>query len=80
MILGVAAGGAADRAQLRRGDVVLAVAGEPVSDLVEFYSRLWDLGAAGVTAPLTLWRGGDVFEVQVRTADRAAMLKKPRYN
>jgi S1-C subfamily serine protease len=80
VILGVAKGGPASRAELKRGDVVLAVGGRPVSGLADFYRRLWALGPAGVQAPLRLWRGGDVFDVIVRTVDRAALLRKPRLN
>lgn len=80
VVLGVAGRGPAGRAELRRGDVVLAVAGRPISGLADFYQQLWGLGAAGVSVPLTLWRGGDVFEVELRSVDRSAMLKKRRFN
>ena len=80
VILDVATGGPASRAELRRGDVVLAVGGEPVSDLAEFYSQLWALGPAGVYVPLKLWRDGDVFDVEIRSIDRATVLKKRRFN
>jgi S1-C subfamily serine protease len=80
VILGVAKGGPASRAELRRGDMVLALGGEPVGGLTDFYTRLWALGDAGVGVPLTLWRGGDVFDVEVRSTDRASVLRKPSYN
>ncbi|MFA5503569.1 MAG: signal protein PDZ, partial [Bacilli bacterium] len=41
---------------------------------------LWALGPAGVTVPLTIQRDGDVFDVEVRSRDRAALLRKPKYN
>jgi S1-C subfamily serine protease len=80
VILSVAGGGPAARAELRRGDVVRAVGGRPVSGLADFYRRLWKLGPAGVVALLTLERGGDVFDVEVRSIDRTSVLKKPRFN
>jgi S1-C subfamily serine protease len=80
VILGVAKGGPASRAELRRGDMVLALDGEPVTGLTDFYTRLWELGEAGVAVPLTLWRGGDVFDVEVRSVDRSAVLRKPTFN
>jgi len=80
VVLGAAKGGPAARAELRRGDVVLAVDGAPVEGLADFYRRLWALGPPGVTVPLTLWRGGDVFDVAIRSVDRAALLRKPRFN
>ncbi|HTK35930.1 MAG TPA: S1C family serine protease [Caulobacteraceae bacterium] len=80
VVLALAAGGPASRAELRRGDIILAVDEHPVVDLADFYTRLWSLGAAGATVPLTLSRGGDVFDVEIRSVDRASMLKKPRFN
>ena len=49
----------------------------PVSDLADFYTRLWALGPAGVAVPLRIQRDADVFDVEIRSADRAALLKKP---
>ena len=56
------------------------MADAPVSDLADFYTRLWAQGPAGVTIPLRLQRDGDVFDVEIRSADRTALLRKPRYN
>ena len=80
LIVGVNPRGPAGRAELRPGDLVRAVAGQPVEDLAEFYTALWGLGAPGVIVPLTVQREGDEFEVEIRSADRAALLKKPRFN
>ena len=80
MVLDVSEGGPAARAEVRRGDVVLAVAGQPVTDLADLYVKLWALGPPGVTAPLRLMREGDVFDVDIRTIDRASRLKKRRFN
>ena len=46
----------------------------------DFYTALWALGPAGVTVPLSLQREGDVFDVEIRSADRASRLKKRRFN
>lgn len=80
VLVGVSPGSPAARAELRAGDLILAVAGEPVSDLTEFYTRLWSQGPAGVTVPLRVQREQDVFEVEIRSVDRNALLKKPRLN
>jgi S1-C subfamily serine protease len=80
VVMDVSTGGPADRAEVRGGDVVLAVAGRKVASLAEFYTKLWALGRPGVTAPLRLRREGDVFEVMVKTSDRAARMKKRRFN
>jgi len=44
----VSSGGPARRANLRTGDVVVAVAGTKVSDLAGFFRKVWSLGKAGV--------------------------------
>ncbi len=80
VVMDVSTGGPADRAEVRGGDVVLAVDGHAVESLAQFYARLWALGPAGVTAPLRLRREGDVFEVMVKTSDRAAKMRKRRFN
>jgi S1-C subfamily serine protease len=79
-VVDVSKEGPADRAEVRAGDVILAVAGAPVASLADFYTRLWALGGAGVTAPLRLRRERDVFDVEIRTIDRATKLKKRRLN
>jgi S1-C subfamily serine protease len=78
VIVGANKNGPADRADLGEGDIVIAVAGEEVSTLAEFYQAIWALGPPGVTVPLTLAREGDVFEVEVNSKDRMSFLKKPR--
>lgn len=79
-VIGVSDRAPASRAELRPGDAILAVAGERVSSLAAFYRRLWSLGPPGVDVPLTLQRGSDVFDVEVRSADRRQLLKRSRYN
>jgi S1-C subfamily serine protease len=80
VIVNVSDGSPAARAELHPGDIVLAVGERPVATLAEFYTALWALGPAGVVASLRLQREEDVFDVQVRTVDRAARLKKRRFN
>jgi S1-C subfamily serine protease len=76
--VGVASKGPAAQAELRTGDVILAVNGDKVSSLAGFYRKLWALGPAGVDVPLTLYREGDTFDVEVKSSDRARFLKAPR--
>jgi S1-C subfamily serine protease len=76
-ILGVASRGPARKADLREGDIVLAVAGEAVSDLAGLFRRVWALGDAGVTVPLAINREGRTFEVSVQSTDRRRLLKGP---
>jgi S1-C subfamily serine protease len=76
--VGIAPKGPAARAELKTGDVVLAVKGENVSTLASFYRKVWALGQAGVEVPLTLYREGVTFDVRVNSSDRAKFLKTPR--
>ena len=80
VVLGVSPGGPAAKAELRRGDVIVALDEAAIEDLASFYRALWALGPAGVEVPLTLAREGDVFDVSLRSADRNALLKKRRLN
>ena len=78
VVVGIAPKGPAARAELKTGDVVLAVAGENVSTLAAFYRKVWSLGHAGVEVPLTLYREGVTFDVRVNSSDRAKFLKQPQ--
>jgi S1-C subfamily serine protease len=78
MIIGLAGDAPAQRAGLRAGDLVHAVAGQTVSSLADFYQSIWALGPAGVDVPLTLDREGDRFDVSIRSADRARFMRSPR--
>jgi len=78
VVVGIAPKGPAARAELKTGDVVLAVKGESVSSLAAFYRKVWALGTAGVEVPLTLYRDGVTFDVRVNSSDRAKFLKVPR--
>lgn len=76
-LVGLANRGPAERADLKAGDVVLAVAGSAVNDLSGLFRRVWALGQAGVDVPLLINREGKTFEVRVRSADRRRFLKGP---
>jgi len=73
----VSTGGPARRADLRTGDIVLAVAGTKVGDLAAFFRKVWALGRAGVEVPLSIHRDGRTFEVRVTSGDRNRFLKGP---
>jgi S1-C subfamily serine protease len=77
VIVGLADRGPAERADLRAGDVVLAVAGAEVSDLAGLFRRIWSLGPAGVEVPLLIYRDGRTFEVRLPSGDRNRFLKGP---
>jgi S1-C subfamily serine protease len=78
VVVGIAPKGPASRAEIKTGDVVVAVKGERVSTLGGFYRKVWAQGQAGAEVPLTLYRDGVTFDVRVNSSDRAKFLKGPR--
>jgi serine protease Do len=71
----VTPGGPADRAGVKRGDVILGVDGETLSDLPAFYRKIWSRGAAGVTVPLDLLHNDEKRRVEVKSMNRLDHLK-----
>lgn len=63
--------GPGERAGLQANDIVLAVGGEEVTTLAQFYRKIWSRGAAGVEVPLKVLRGAQIRDVTVRSVDRA---------
>jgi S1-C subfamily serine protease len=78
VIVGIAGRGPAARAELKTGDVILAVNGERVADQNTLYRKLWALGPAGVDVPLTVYHEGVTFDVTLSSIDRVKLLKAPR--
>jgi S1-C subfamily serine protease len=78
VVVGIAGRGPAARAELKTGDVILAVKGEKVTTQAGFYRKLWSLGPAGVDVPLTVYHQGVTFDVTLTSIDRAKLLKAPR--
>ncbi len=78
IVVGLSNRGPAGRADVRTGDVVLAVGGTEVSSLAGLFRKIWSLGHAGVEVPLTIYRDGKAFELRVPSADRQRFLKAPR--
>jgi S1-C subfamily serine protease len=78
VVIGISGNGPAARAELKAGDVILAVKGEKVTSQSGFYRKLWSLGAAGVDVPLTVHHEGVTFDVTLASTDRAKLLKGPR--
>jgi len=76
-VAGVAARGPAKRADIRPGDVILAVSNVEVRNLAAFFRAVWSLGEAGVEVPLRVLRGGRTTEIRLASADRRQFLKGP---
>jgi S1-C subfamily serine protease len=77
VVAGLAGSGPAQKAKLKTGDIVLAVAGAEVDGLGDLYRRVWSLGEAGVEVPLLIYRDGRALELTVPSADRNRFLKGP---
>lgn len=76
-VTGVAQGSPAQRADLREGDLLTHLAGEPVTALPTLYRAIWSLGPAGTPVPLSVLRANTRLEVTVRSVDRRELLKRP---
>jgi serine protease Do len=70
--------GPAERAGLRPGDIVLAVGGEEVASLAEFYRKVWARGAAGTAVPLRVLQGAQLKDISIRSIDRVEYFRASR--
>jgi S1-C subfamily serine protease len=77
VVVGLADRGPAKRADVRTGDVVLAVAGTEVHDLASLFRRVWAQGKAGVDVPVTIYRDGHTMEMRIKSGERDRFLKGP---
>lgn len=77
VIAGMVDGGPAQASDLNVGDLILQVDGVDVSELAEFFRRIWALGDAGIEVPLTIYRNGETLQIKVRSANRYDLLKAP---
>ncbi len=78
VVMSVADGGPAAAAGVQRGDIISDVRDGEVDSLADFYRKLWDTGPAGAEVPLRIVRDGRETWLRVKTADRNALLSKPR--
>jgi len=78
VVIGISGNGPAARAELKAGDVILAVKGEKITSQAGFYRKLWALGAAGVDVRLTVHHEGVTFDVTLASTDRPKLLKGPK--
>jgi len=78
VVIGISSNGPAAHAEIKAGDVILAVNGAKITSLEGFYRKMWALGSAGVDVPLTVHHEGVIFNVTVTSTDRARLLKAPR--
>ena len=67
--------GPAEKAGVRRGDVITGVAGTPAKGLSDMYRKIWAQGNAGATVPLDFEREGDRRHADVPSMNRLDHLK-----
>jgi serine protease Do len=80
LVTRVSPDGPAERAGVRRGDIILAVGSDAVHSQAEFYRKLWGRGDAGSEIPLRILQGNDVQEIKIRSIDRLEYFRqKPTY-
>ena len=78
IVAGLAEGGPAAAAGMRRGDMVCAVGDSSVASLGDFYRKVWSRGPAGAEIPIEVERDELRVWLQIRSTDRSGCLKKPR--
>src|SRR5580692_9214189 len=74
-VSGVTSEGPADRAGLKRGDVILGVNGEPVNHLPDFYRKLYSQGDAGTVIPLDVIKDNEKQRVEIKSINRLDHLR-----
>ena len=57
---------------------MIGVNGQPVSELAYMFRTIWATGEAGVEIPLTLSRDGELFDLSIKSVNRADLLKSPQ--
>jgi len=67
--------GPAEKAGIKRGDVVVAVNGEQPKNLADFYRKVWAQGSAGVSIALDVLQDSEVKRFNVKSINRLDHLK-----
>jgi S1-C subfamily serine protease len=75
LISRVATGGPAEKAGVKRGDVVVGVGGRTPKTLAEFYRMVWAKGGAGAIVPLDVLQDNAKRRIDVPSANRMDHLK-----
>ncbi len=72
--------GPARAAGIKPGDIVLAIAGKPVTSMVDLFRKVWALGDAGVDVPVKVLQGAEIRDFIVHSSDRYKFLNlRPTY-
>ena len=71
----VTPGGPAEKAGVKRGDIIAGVKGEPATTMADFYRKIWAQGSAGTVVPLDVQQGAEKRRVDVQSVNRLDHLK-----
>ena len=71
----VTPGGPAEKAGLKRGDVIVGVKGEQPRSLADFYRKVWAQGSAGANVPLDVLQDSQVRKLEIKSINRLDHLK-----
>jgi serine protease Do len=71
----VTPGGPAEKAGIKRGDVIVGINGEQPKNLADFYRKLWAQGSAGASIALDVLQDHQINRVDIRSINRRDHLK-----
>ena len=71
----VTPGGPAEKAGIKRGDVIVGINGDQPKNLADFYRKLWAQGSAGANIALDVLQDHQVNRIDVRSINRLDHLK-----
>jgi serine protease Do len=71
----VTPGGPAEKAGLRKGDIIVSVSGEAPRNMADLYRKIWALGPAGTAIPMEVLQDNNVRKVEVQSMNRMDHLK-----
>jgi serine protease Do len=63
-------GAPAEKAGLKKGDLIVGVNGEPVTGLADLYRKIWKTGEAGANVPLDILGDSGVKRVDIKSMNR----------
>ncbi len=76
-VMSVANGSPAEKAGLKRGDIISDVRDGEVEGLADFYRKVWSAGPAGAELPMRIVRDGRESWLRIKSADRNSFLRRP---